>query len=102
MNGRQIRNAVNTARQLARYQRVKMSYTHVEQAVDVVNESEKYVTDVHGHDDEENARYQGLRNDRFCGCGQIVIFDHIFCSFFSSPFFSVIRRLTQSCLANLK
>lgn len=63
MNGRQIRNAMNTARQLARYQRVKMSYTHVEQAVDVVNEFEKYVTDVHGHDDEENARYQGLRND---------------------------------------
>ncbi|RAR04553.1 P-loop containing nucleoside triphosphate hydrolase protein [Stemphylium lycopersici] len=62
MNGRQIRNAVNTARQLARYQGVRMSYSHVEQAVDVVDEFEKYVTDVHGHDDEENARFQGLRN----------------------------------------
>jgi hypothetical protein len=35
----------------------------VDQAVGVVNEFEKYVTDVHGHGDEEYAREQGLRAD---------------------------------------
>jgi SpoVK/Ycf46/Vps4 family AAA+-type ATPase len=63
LNGRQIRNTINTARQLARYKNESIRYAHVDQAVRVVNEFEKYVTDVHGHDDEEYARDQGLRND---------------------------------------
>ncbi|KAI4681791.1 uncharacterized protein J4E84_007387 [Alternaria hordeiaustralica] len=63
LNGRQIRNTINTARQLARYKKDSLRYAHVDQAVRVVNEFEKYVTDVHGHDDEEYARDQGLRND---------------------------------------
>jgi hypothetical protein len=63
LNGRQIRNTINTARQLARYKKETLRFAHVDQAVGVVNEFEKYVTDVHGHDDEEYARDQGLRND---------------------------------------
>ncbi|CAN9272817.1 unnamed protein product [Alternaria alternata] len=63
LNGRQIRNTINTARQLARYKKEKLRYSHVDLAVRVANEFEKYVTDVHGHDDEEYARNQGLRND---------------------------------------
>ncbi|CAI9632725.1 unnamed protein product [Alternaria burnsii] len=64
LNGRQIRNTISTARQLARYKKETLRYTHVDQAVRVVNEFEKYVTDVHGHDDEEYAQDQGLRNDQ--------------------------------------
>ncbi|CAG5181911.1 uncharacterized protein ALTATR162_LOCUS9897 [Alternaria atra] len=63
LNGRQIRNTISTARQLAQYKKETLRYAHVDQAVGVVNEFEKYVTDVHGHDDEEYARDQGLRND---------------------------------------
>lgn len=64
LNGRQIRNTVNTARQLARYKKETIRYAHIDQAIGVVNEFEKYVTDVHGHDDEEYAQDQGLRNDQ--------------------------------------
>jgi SpoVK/Ycf46/Vps4 family AAA+-type ATPase len=63
LNGRQIRNTISTARQLVQYKKETLRYAHVDQAVGVVNEFEKYVTDVHGHDDEEYARDQGLRND---------------------------------------
>jgi hypothetical protein len=51
-----MRNIINTARQLARYKGVKLRYAHVNQAVGVVNEFKKYVTDLHGHSDEEHAR----------------------------------------------
>jgi SpoVK/Ycf46/Vps4 family AAA+-type ATPase len=61
LNGRQIRNTINTARQLALYKEDKLRYAHIDQAVGVVNEFEKYVTDVHGHSDGEHARDQGLR-----------------------------------------
>ncbi|KAH8625779.1 hypothetical protein IG631_19658 [Alternaria alternata] len=64
LNGRQIRNTVNTARQLARYKKETIRYAHIDQSIGVVNEFEKYVTDVHGHDDEEYAQDQGLRSDQ--------------------------------------
>jgi SpoVK/Ycf46/Vps4 family AAA+-type ATPase len=63
LNGRQIRNAINTARQLARYKGEQLRYAHVDQAVGVVNEFENYVKKVHGHSDEDYAREQGLRTD---------------------------------------
>jgi SpoVK/Ycf46/Vps4 family AAA+-type ATPase len=63
LNGRQIRNTINTALQLARYKKETLRYTHIFQAAEVVDEFEKYVTDVHGHDDGEYARDQGLRID---------------------------------------
>ncbi|RYN29650.1 hypothetical protein AA0115_g5269 [Alternaria tenuissima] len=51
LDGRQIRNTISTARQLAQYKKEKLRYSHVDQAVRVANEFEKYAGD------------QGLRND---------------------------------------
>jgi SpoVK/Ycf46/Vps4 family AAA+-type ATPase len=61
LNGRQIRNTINTARQLARYKGETLRYRHLDQAIQVVNEFEKYVLEVHGDGDEELARGQGNR-----------------------------------------
>ncbi|KAF2498989.1 P-loop containing nucleoside triphosphate hydrolase protein, partial [Lophium mytilinum] len=62
LNGRQIRNTVNTARQLARYKKETLAYAHFETAIDVTNEFEEYITKARGHTDEENARMQGHRH----------------------------------------
>jgi hypothetical protein len=61
LNGRQIRNTISTARQLARYKGERLRFVHINQALQVVDEFEKYVLDVHGHGDEEYARDQGNR-----------------------------------------
>jgi SpoVK/Ycf46/Vps4 family AAA+-type ATPase len=61
LNGRQIRNTISTARQLAQYRKEKLRFMHMNQALQVVDEFEKYVTDVHGHSDEEYARDLGTR-----------------------------------------
>lgn len=55
LNGRQIRNTVNTARQLARYKKETLEYSHLRQAIKVTNEFEEYVARAHGHSDEEMA-----------------------------------------------
>ena len=59
LNGRQIRNILNTARQLARYKKESLTYTHVDQAIEVAKEFEEYITQMQGHTDEEYARAQG-------------------------------------------
>jgi SpoVK/Ycf46/Vps4 family AAA+-type ATPase len=61
LNGRQIRNTINTARQLAQYKNENLRFVHIDQALRIVDEFEKYVSDVHGHGDEEYAREQGIR-----------------------------------------
>lgn len=61
LNGRQIRNTINTARQVARYKDEPLRYVHIDQALRVVNEFEKYVLDVHEHGDDEYAREAGIR-----------------------------------------
>lgn len=61
MNGRQIRNIINTARQLARFKNEDLSYSHIEQALDVAREFEEYVTATRGHTDEEFAKAERLR-----------------------------------------
>ena len=62
MNGRQIRNAVTTARQLARFRKTKLSYTHLKQAIGVSQKFENYVKDVKGgQDDDEIAEQDMLR-----------------------------------------
>lgn len=61
LNGRQIRNTINTARQLARYRKADFAYEHLEIAVDVVNEFELYIDKAKGHTDEEYAKAQGHR-----------------------------------------
>jgi SpoVK/Ycf46/Vps4 family AAA+-type ATPase len=61
LNGRQIRNTINNARQLASYWGQTLRYVHIDKALKVVIDFEKYVTEVHGHDDEEHARDIGNR-----------------------------------------
>ncbi|KAH7131854.1 AAA family ATPase [Dendryphion nanum] len=61
LNGRQIRNTINTARQLARFKEEILKYEHINKAIRVANEFEKYVRDVHGHEDEAYARAKGDR-----------------------------------------
>jgi SpoVK/Ycf46/Vps4 family AAA+-type ATPase len=62
LNGRQIRNTINTARQLAKYRKEKLAYSHFVQAIDVANEFEEYVVRTHGYDDEELAKSQRTRS----------------------------------------
>jgi hypothetical protein len=49
LNGREIRNALATARQLAYYEGEKMGWEHLELAIKTANKFGKYLTDVHGH-----------------------------------------------------
>ncbi|KAK3361879.1 hypothetical protein B0T24DRAFT_670835 [Lasiosphaeria ovina] len=43
MNGRQIRNAITTGRQLAKFKKVKMSYTHLKHVIKVSSRFDKYL-----------------------------------------------------------
>ena len=61
LNGRQIRNLVWTARQLAKYKKERLEYTHLEQVIEIANEFEEYLEKTHGHTDEVYARTQGTR-----------------------------------------
>lgn len=61
MNGRQIRNVINTARQLAKYRGEVLAFPHIEQALDVAREFEQYVTATRGHTDEEFANAERIR-----------------------------------------
>jgi len=61
MNGRQIRNAVTTARQLARFRKTKLKYSHLKQAVGVSQKFEDYVKKVKGATDDEIAEEEMLR-----------------------------------------
>ncbi|KAL2148121.1 hypothetical protein VTH82DRAFT_2016 [Thermothelomyces myriococcoides] len=61
INGRQIRNAITTARQLAMHRHQPMGYAHLSQALLVTKEFETYMTKVHGHDAGEHVRAEGLR-----------------------------------------
>jgi DNA-binding ferritin-like protein len=48
MNGREIRNIVSTATQLALYQRERLSYVHLERCIEVAAEFEAYLNQLHG------------------------------------------------------
>lgn len=62
MNGRQIRNAVTTARQLARFRKTRLCYAHLKQAIGVSQKFEDYVREVKGgQDDDEIAEQDMLR-----------------------------------------
>jgi hypothetical protein len=61
LNGRQIRNTVNTARNLAFYKKEKLAYSHFAQAIEVAKEFEEYVEKTHGHSNEEWMRSQRAR-----------------------------------------
>lgn len=61
LNGREIRNTIRTASQLAMYRQEPMAYSHIEQAIKVVNEFQEYIDKTHGHTAEEWAQSQGMR-----------------------------------------
>ncbi|KAH7011098.1 hypothetical protein EDB80DRAFT_711244 [Ilyonectria destructans] len=61
MNGRQIRNILTTARQLAVYRRQTLSWSHVDQAMTTAKEFNRYLQNVHGHNDDQWARDEKIR-----------------------------------------
>jgi AAA+ superfamily predicted ATPase len=74
MNGRQIRNSITTARQLAKYRGKKMNFSHLKRAITVAEKFDRYLADVQegiyegggrGEDgrysDESIARQDGVR-----------------------------------------
>ncbi|KAF8534602.1 P-loop containing nucleoside triphosphate hydrolase protein [Trichophaea hybrida] len=62
MNGRQIRNAVTTARQLAKYRRETLDYCHLDQVIQTADEFEKYLLLTRGYTDEQMAQDEGIRH----------------------------------------
>ncbi|KAL8366108.1 hypothetical protein RB595_004739 [Gaeumannomyces hyphopodioides] len=60
LNGRQIRNAITTARQLARFRNKPLGYAHLSQTIHIANEFEACVEKRHGPKVEEHARASGM------------------------------------------
>jgi hypothetical protein len=61
MNGRQIRNALTTARHLAMYKKETLDWEHMEQSIKTAQDFNRYLRTVQGHTDEQWAREEKLR-----------------------------------------
>ena len=61
MNGREIRNSLTTARQLAQYKKKTLAWVHLNQAVKTTKEFNSYLTDVRGHSSKDWFREVNLR-----------------------------------------
>ena len=62
LNGRQIRNSITTARQLAQYKNLPMTYAHLKHVIEVASKFDTYIQKVQdGYTDEQIARQDGLR-----------------------------------------
>ncbi|KAK1701989.1 hypothetical protein BDP67DRAFT_538946 [Colletotrichum lupini] len=61
MNGRQIRNALLTARQLAKHRKERLGWEHLSQVIKTSTAFNKYLKAVRGHTDEQWARGESLR-----------------------------------------
>ncbi|PVI02117.1 P-loop containing nucleoside triphosphate hydrolase protein [Periconia macrospinosa] len=62
MNGRQIRNAITTARQLALFRKTALSWNHLEHSIKVSGQFDKYLEEVHNQiKDDDMAREEGWR-----------------------------------------
>jgi hypothetical protein len=62
MNGRQIRNAITTARQLARFRKEGLCYNHLKRAIGVSQRFEEYIKETKGgQEDDEIAEQDMLR-----------------------------------------
>ncbi|KXH49268.1 hypothetical protein CNYM01_06984 [Colletotrichum nymphaeae SA-01] len=61
MNGRQIRNALLTARQLAKHRKEPLDWDHLNQVIKTSADFNKYLKVVRGHTDEQWARGESLR-----------------------------------------
>ncbi|TIC89995.1 putative 26S protease regulatory subunit-like protein [Colletotrichum higginsianum] len=54
MNGRQIRNTITTARQLAKFMGNKMVFSHLQRTIAITNKFDEYLADVREADVEEH------------------------------------------------
>ena len=61
LNGRQIRNVLTTARQLAIFKNERLDWEHLEQALAVSADFNEYLKRLPGHTDDQRARDIGLR-----------------------------------------
>ncbi|KAK7917991.1 hypothetical protein PG985_009865 [Apiospora marii] len=61
MNGRQIRNALLTARQLAQHRNERLDWEHLNQVMKTSAAFNKYLKTVKGHTDDRWAREEGIR-----------------------------------------
>lgn len=61
MNGRQIRNCLLTAQQLAFHKQERLGWTHLSQAMKTTTDFQRYLKKLHGHNDEQWAREERLR-----------------------------------------
>ncbi|KAK3370368.1 hypothetical protein B0H63DRAFT_315213 [Podospora didyma] len=56
LNGRQIRNALTTARQLSLFEKETLDWDRIKDSIEVAEDFNKYIKEVHGHTDEEWSR----------------------------------------------
>ena len=61
LNGRQIRNCLLTAQQLAHHKQERLGWEHLSQAIKTAIDFQKYLKNIHGHNDEQWAREERLR-----------------------------------------
>lgn len=61
MNGRQIRNALLTARQLAKHRKETLDWQHLDQAIRTSAAFNKYLKTIKGHSDDQWAREEQIR-----------------------------------------
>jgi SpoVK/Ycf46/Vps4 family AAA+-type ATPase len=62
LNGRQIRNVITTARQLANFRKKPMSFEHLKHVINVSSKFDKYLETVQeGYSDDQIARGDGIR-----------------------------------------
>ncbi|KAK6221431.1 hypothetical protein LQW54_001533 [Pestalotiopsis sp. IQ-011] len=55
MNGRQIRNSISTARQLAKYKKTKMKFDHLKRSITLADKFDKYLAEVREGDTTESS-----------------------------------------------
>ena len=61
LNGRQIRNTIKTARQLAVFKGEQLQFKHLESVIDIANDFENYLVKTKGYDHDRWARETQLR-----------------------------------------
>jgi len=61
INGRQIRNALTTARQLALFEREPLDWERIKDSIEVASDFNRYIKEVHGDTDEQWSRDNNLR-----------------------------------------
>jgi hypothetical protein len=61
LNGRQIRNALTTARQLALFEQDTLDWDRVRDSIEVAGDFNKYLVELHGHTEEQWSRDNNIR-----------------------------------------